>query len=254
MGAILPATSASPWAKRAARSISPGGTNEKTSARCARSAAEFMRMRTRLSHCESTFSCTFWGRWVTSDQVEAELAALAGDPDRVLGGEHVSGSPGSAGQTLCASSITIATGSRRARRRQRRSSTAPAVKRLLLARAQRAEVDHQAAGAGRIVELLTSGGAPRGPDHTPQRCTPRLRARRQLASLGAATRRDPRGCARSRPRISVTSSEYSSRSTSGSSRSVAAWWAGLQLPEAHADAARAARAAAHDSTPAAASA
>ena len=64
--AILPATSASPWPKVLARSIRPTGTNEKVWATWPRSAVEFIRMRTRLSHCESTFSWTFCGRWVTT--------------------------------------------------------------------------------------------------------------------------------------------------------------------------------------------
>ena len=41
-----------------------GDTNENDSARCARSAVEFIRMRTRLSHWDSTLSCTLSGRCV----------------------------------------------------------------------------------------------------------------------------------------------------------------------------------------------
>ncbi len=60
----FPATNVSPMRKVVARSISPGGTKEKTSPRYPRSASEFIRIRSRLSHWDSTSSLTFWGRWV----------------------------------------------------------------------------------------------------------------------------------------------------------------------------------------------
>lgn len=58
-GEIFPATSASPSRNVVARPSSPGGTNENASWAKSMSADEFMRMRTRLSHCVTTFSWTF---------------------------------------------------------------------------------------------------------------------------------------------------------------------------------------------------
>ena len=104
-----------------------------------------MRIRRRLSHCESTFSCTFCGRCVDTKQVEPELAALARDPDGMLGRER--------GQRIL--------GTRRADvvrlvddDQDRPTLLAPPPQlaehgrggqRLLLSRRQRSEVDHEAA-------------------------------------------------------------------------------------------------------------
>ena len=64
--AILPATSASPSRKSVASETSAGGTKPYSSAINAASAAELSRISTRLSHCESTFSWTFAGRWLAT--------------------------------------------------------------------------------------------------------------------------------------------------------------------------------------------
>ena len=49
-------------------SSSVAGTNQKTFVRWARSAVEFIRISMRSSHCETTFSCTFCGRWVDTSR------------------------------------------------------------------------------------------------------------------------------------------------------------------------------------------
>ena len=60
----MPATSASPSPKWRASSEILGSTNENESIKCARSVAEFIRMRTKLSHWVRTLSCTLCGLWV----------------------------------------------------------------------------------------------------------------------------------------------------------------------------------------------
>ena len=53
---------------RGQRRAAPAGRTRRRSAMNAASAAELSRIRTRLSHCEMTFSWTFCGRWVATSR------------------------------------------------------------------------------------------------------------------------------------------------------------------------------------------
>jgi hypothetical protein len=86
--------------KDPARSSSARGANESSSPMYARSAAEFIRMRTRLSHCETTSSFTRCGRCVETRSVLLVIFASA-----LIGGRDDSGETVPAGewaQNTCA--------------------------------------------------------------------------------------------------------------------------------------------------------
>ena len=65
-GTNPPATSASPCTKNLDDRSIASGANPNTSASSAMSPGEFIRIRTRLSHCDSTCGWIFEGRWVES--------------------------------------------------------------------------------------------------------------------------------------------------------------------------------------------
>ena len=60
--------SASPWRKMTERSIRLGATKENAASAKAVSASEFIRISTRLSACERTFSAIFCGRCVDASR------------------------------------------------------------------------------------------------------------------------------------------------------------------------------------------
>jgi hypothetical protein len=105
-----------------------GGTNEKAASANAASASEFSRMSTRLSARDRTFSGIFCGRWVEVSRYRPNLRPSAAIRIAYPAATATTGSGGSAGQTLCASSITIRTGLRSWRRRHRSPSTAAAIR------------------------------------------------------------------------------------------------------------------------------
>ena len=157
------------------------------------------------------------------DQVEAELAPLAGDADRVLGRERGDGVAGLGRADVVG--LVDHDGHRLA-------SRTPAPEplehggggdRLLLARAQRAEIDDEAAGPGRVLELRQQRSSS-GPGQMPKRSTPRLRARSFSAFESTCSRSERLWMFSSS--TSAVSSAYSSRSASGSSRITAACSAG----------------------------
>ena len=90
------------------------------------SAAEFIRISTRLSHWESTLSCTFEGRWVDTSRWSPNLRPSPAIRTACSVERTVSGSLLVAGQTLWASSITHSVGRRRSRSSHSCASTASA--------------------------------------------------------------------------------------------------------------------------------
>ena len=164
-------------------------------------------------------------------QVEPELAALGGDPDGVRGGQRGRARPaGSAGQTLCASSITMRTGSRSCAAATASPSTAPATSDC----SSRVASEPRSTTTQRTPDVEPRRAPSRsaaGP-HAEQRSTPRLLARsaEPCASGGRSRSAPPASAGRSAASIAA-SAAYSSRSAIGSSRSSAAWAAGLELGE-----------------------
>src|SRR4029453_14545894 len=63
-GANLPPAKLSPCRNVVARWIRPAGGKEKAPGGEPRSASEFIRISSRLSHWDNTSSCTFCGLWV----------------------------------------------------------------------------------------------------------------------------------------------------------------------------------------------
>ena len=83
-GTNPPATSASPCTKNLDDRSIASGANPNTSASSAMSPGEFIRIRTRLSHCDSTCGWIFDGSLGREQQPQAVLAALGGDLDEPL--------------------------------------------------------------------------------------------------------------------------------------------------------------------------
>ena len=171
------------------------------------------------------------------DQVEAELAALAGDPDRVLGGERRERVAG-----LGRADVVRLVDHDRHRLAARAPAPEPLEhrargERLLLARrrASRGRPPVQRAPAGSL-ELLHQRLALGARPHAP--AVHAEVARPQLQRLGVRRARGPRGCARSRPRSASMSCAYSSRSDQRVEPQRGRLVGGAQLPEAHADARR----------------
>ena len=183
-----------------------------------------MRMRTRLSHCEMTFSCAFCGRWVETRSTRPNLRPSPAIRTACSVAIAVSGSSGTCGHTLWASSITIRIGSRAARRLQSAASTASAA----------------TACSARVPSEPRSTTTQRGPPGATALRASRRRAQTRPASCRCRgfRARTPRecsgsGCAHMRSIVSRTlsarsasafssasaSAAYSSRSAIGSRRS-----------------------------------
>ena len=181
--AILPATSASPWRNVVARSIRPGGTNEKTPPDVAEVGGRVHPHQDEVVALREHVLVHLLRPLRHDDQVEAELAPLARDPDRVLGGERRERvAPARRGRRCAPRRSRSRPARARARRRQSRSSTCPAAIACSSRVGERAEVDDEAARPVRVLELVRRATSPSGPGQMPQRSTPRLRARSLSAS------------------------------------------------------------------------
>jgi len=102
----------------------PGGTNENNLPRSVRSASEFILMSSRLSHWDTTFSCTLCGRCVEVSRYSPYLRPSAAICTTVSVESRPTSSRGSAEQMLCASSTTTRQGSRECRDRHSVDRTA----------------------------------------------------------------------------------------------------------------------------------
>ena len=107
----------------------PGGTNENNLPRSVRSASEFILMSSRLSHWDTTFSCTLFGRCVEVSRYSPYLRPSAAICTTVSVESRPTSSRGSAEQMLCASSTTTRQGSRECRDRHSVDRTAWATSR-----------------------------------------------------------------------------------------------------------------------------
>ena len=114
-----------------------------TSARST-SSAPFIRIRTRLSHWETTFGCTLPGRCVATNRWSPYLRpSPAMSTPRSAAAARI-GSSVSAGKTLCASSTASSTGSRSRAPRPPPSEQRERDDRTFLRARQAAEVEHDA--------------------------------------------------------------------------------------------------------------
>ena len=168
-----------------------GGTKEKDSARWARSAAEFIRMSSRLSHWESDVVVHLLRPLGGDQQVEAELAALGGDLDGVPGGEGRPPGFGVLGAHVVGLVDHDQDGPPVTSVAPQRVEDGLGDHGLLLGGVERAQVDHQAAPV--VLEEQACVAIPRSP-------APRSpsRARRGWRPAGPAV--GPRGAPRSAAR------------------------------------------------------
>ena len=172
----MPATTASPWRNSAASASSAGGTKENVSDEHGQVGAGVHPHQDEVVALRDDVLVHLLRPLRRDEQDEAELAPLAGDADGVLGGERGERVLGPAGQMLCASSITISTGSRAARRRQSAREDASAA----TACSSRVSSDPRSTTTHRGPPGCTSSSSDplSAPDQTCQRSTPRFRARR----------------------------------------------------------------------------
>ena len=133
-------------------------------------------MSRRLSHWDNTSSCTFWGRWVEVSRYSPNLRPSAAISAAYLVASDVTLSDGWPGQTLCASSMTIRHGSRRARLRHSVESTVSEISRCSswLSSEPRSTTRQREVGSSEFVHERTA--LPAAPDR-PVRERPRLAAR-----------------------------------------------------------------------------
>ena len=231
-GEILPATSASPSRNDAARRSGRGATNENTASREGRVGGRVQPHQHEVVALRDDVLVHLLRALRRDEHVEAELAALGGDPHRVLGRERGQRVLRLAGQTLCASSITISTGCGARAARHSRPSTAsaaaPAPRGCRASRGRRPRRGRSRRAPRRARRARVSRA------HTPKRSTPRLRARMPSGAPRArrsASSSSERG---SSSASSASSSACSSRSAIGSSRSSAALRGGGELGDAEA--------------------
>ena len=180
VGVTGPAASISPRPNDDASAIIGAGTCENTVSSWRRSSVEFTRISSRLSHCETTFGCTFCGRCVASNRWMPNLRPSPAIHTASSVTARPSSVAAAGGQMLCASSITIRTDRRCSRRRIRPSRPSDTTSRSWACSSDpvsRTITRHPAS-------MSTSDRSPSGA-HTPHPPTPRLTmrwARRRLAS------------------------------------------------------------------------
>ena len=179
VGEIGPATNASPRPKSCEASMSAGGTCENNAARKSRSVRELMRINTMFSHCETTLTCSFWGRCVaTTRNVPYLRPSPAAHTTRSIRAV-TNGSSAVGGHTLCASSTTTSSGSRTARRCSRPNSAS-----ATSARSRGSLSDPVSSTSARVSASKSSIECSPGPAHSSHPSTPRFSMR--IASRSAS--------------------------------------------------------------------